>query len=69
MGLLTKPNIVPFDILRTEFAATVGLIAQPVIYFRAALDVLLIESIDVVDPEVHSRSRMISPRQAIPTSA
>jgi hypothetical protein len=52
-NILAKPNIVPVNILRPEFATAIGLIAQPVIDFRAALYELLIKSVDIVDPEIH----------------
>ena len=48
---LAEPNMVPVDILRTEFATSVWLIAQPVVDFCTALYELLIKSIDVIDPE------------------
>ena len=50
---MAEPDIVPVDILRTEFATTVRLIAQPVIDFCTALYELLIKSVDVIDPEIH----------------
>ena len=50
---LAEPDIVPVDILRTEFATPVRLIAQPVIDFCTALYELLIKSVDVIDPEIH----------------
>jgi D-alanyl-D-alanine carboxypeptidase len=41
---LPEPDIVPVDILRTKFAAAVGLIAQPMIDRRAALHKLFMKS-------------------------
>src|SRR5271156_5380892 len=50
---LPKADIVPVDILGAEFAATVGFIAKLVIDFRAAPYELIVERIDVIDPEIH----------------
>jgi hypothetical protein len=50
---LTEPDVVPVDVLRAEFAATVGLIAKTVIDFSAAPYKLPIKRVDVINPEVH----------------